>query len=282
MRILVTAATGMLGSSLCDVLKEDGHTVLGFSHAELDVCDTERVLRTINESSPDAVMHLAALTDVDYCETHPEDAYRVNALGAWNVAIACQRAQALIFYISTDGVYDGTKGEPYTEYDPTGPLSVYSKSKLAGEQHVKDHVSRYFILRAGWMFGGGGKDKKFVSKILSIAERQQEISAVIDKVGSPIYTLDLSRVIAKLLGFPLYGTYNVANHGWCSRYEFARKIVEYAGLDCEVRPVSSEDFKLAAPRPSMSMIRNLRLQMTGLDDLRTWEEALCAYIQTMK
>ncbi len=278
MKVLVTAASGMLGSSLCPMLAENGHIVVALSHSDLDVCDTRAVIEAITSVRPDVVVHLAALTDVDYCEMYPDVAFRVNAVGTWNVAVACGEVDALLFYISTDGVYEGTKREPYNEYDPTGPLSAYSKAKLAGEQHVKDHLSRYFILRAGWMFGGQTKDRKFVAKILARARQEHVITAVIDKVGSPIYTVDLSQVILRLMAYPLYGTYNVSNSGWCSRYEFARKIIEYAGIDCEVKPVTSDAFDLPAPRPAMSMIRNYRLQLAGLPDLRPWEEALQEYI----
>jgi len=281
MKVLITGSQGMLGSSLCPVMAKE-HSVSPLSHQDLDVTDTNKAIQMITELKPDIVIHLASNTNVDECEIHPDLAYKVNALGTWNVAAACQRSDAIMIYISTDGVFDGTKGEPYTEFDSTNPLSFYSKSKLAGESYVKSILTKYYIVRAGWMFGGRERDKKFVGKILELATKNSEIRAVNDKIGSPIYTYDLSVAISKLIRIPLYGTYHIANKGFCSRYEFAKKIVEYAGLDINVKPVGSSAFKLAAPRPLMTPLRNYCLELLDKDDLRHWEDALKDYIETLR
>jgi dTDP-4-dehydrorhamnose reductase len=277
MRILITGAGGMLGWSVVPLLSKY-HEVSSFSHAELDVTDQLAVERAVQAVHPQAVIHLASLTNVEYCELNPDEAFRVNTLGTWIVATACQKSSSLMVYLSTDGAYDGKKGEPYTEYDPVNPLSVYSKSKIAGEMHVRNLLQRYYILRAGWMFGGGERDHKFVGKIVDLARRQNELLVVADKVGSPIYTLDLAQTISKLLEITLYGTYHVSNHGFCSRYEFALEIIKGLGLSCIVKPVSSENFPSPAPRPPMTVLRNYNLELAGLDDLRTWQAALEEYL----
>lgn len=281
MKVLVTGSQGMLGSSLCPVMAIE-HSVSALAHQDLDITDTDKTIQMITDLRPDIVMHLASNANVDECELHPDLAYRVNSLGTWNVAAACHRCDATMVYISTDGVFDGTKGEPYTEFDSTNPLSIYSKSKLAGESYVKSILTNFYIVRAGWMFGGRERDKKFVGKILELAAKNSEIKAVNDKIGSPIYTYDLSVAISKLIRIPLYGTYHIANKGFCSRYEFAKKIVEYAGLDVNVKPVDSSVFKLASPRPPMTPLRNYCLDLLGKNDLRPWEDALKDYIETLK
>jgi dTDP-4-dehydrorhamnose reductase len=277
MRILITGAGGMLGWSVVPVLSQY-HEVSAFNHAELDITDRFAVERAMQAVRPQVVVHLAALTEVDYCELYPDEAFHTNTLGAWIVAMACQQSGSLMVYLSTDGAYDGKKGEPYTEYDPVNPLSVYSKSKIAGEMHVRNLLRNHYILRAGWMFGGGERDHKFVGKIVERACRQSELMAVADKVGSPIYTQDLAQTIRKLLDISLFGTYHVSNHGFCSRYEFAVEIVKQLGLPCTVKPVSSDYFPSPAPRPPMTVLRNHNLELAGLDDLRPWQAALEDYL----
>ncbi len=277
MRILINGAGGMLGWSLVPLLSTC-HDVCAMNHAELDVTDISAVERTMQSVRPQVVIHLASLTNVEYCELNPDEAYRVNTMGTWIVSMACQRYSSLMVYLSTDGAYDGKKGEPYTEYDPVNPLSIYSKSKIAGELHVRNLLQRYYILRAGWMFGGGGRDRKFVGKIVERARHQNEILAVADKVGSPIYTQDLAEIISELLDISLYGTYHVSNHGFCSRYEFALEIIKGLDLPCIVKPVSSDAFPSPAPRPPMVVLRNYNLELAGLDNLRTWQAALREYL----
>jgi dTDP-4-dehydrorhamnose reductase len=277
MRILINGAGGMLGWSLVPLLSAR-HDVCAMSHAELDVTDLSSVERTMKALRPEVVIHLASLTNVEYCELNPDEAYRVNTMGTWITAMMCQKWGSLMVYLSTDGAYDGKKGEPYTEYDPVNPLSVYSKSKIAGEMHVRNLLTKYYILRAGWMFGGGERDHKFVGKIIERARQQNELLAVADKVGSPIYTGDLAEIISNLLDISLYGTYHVCNHGFCTRYEFALEIIKGLCLSCSVKPVSSDTFPSPAPRPPMVVLRNYNLELAGLDNLRTWQEALREYL----
>ncbi len=282
MKILVTGAKGMLGADLCPVMRER-HEVLATDIEEMDVRDVALVRRTFREFLPDVVIHLAALTDVDFCERAPDEAFRTNAIGTQIVTLACREVGATLVYVSTISVFDGRKPTPYTEFDTPNPQSIYSHAKHEGERFVKTVCPQHYIMRAGWMFGGGMEDKKFVAKILDQACSRPEIKAVNDKFGSPTYTLDLARAMAQLLDSGLYGLYHMVNSDGCaSRYEVARAIVEYAGIvGCTVSPVSSAEFPLSAPRPRMEAARNYHFELLGMDLMRDWRSALCSYLERL-
>jgi dTDP-4-dehydrorhamnose reductase len=281
MKALVTGAKGMMGSDLCPILEERGYTVVATDIEEMDVRQLDHVLEVVNDVQPDVVFHLAALTNVDECERDPDSSYHTNTLGTQNVALACRLHDSTLVYISTISVFDGTKCEPYTEFDKPNPQSWYSRSKYQGELIVEKLLSKYYIARAGWMFGGGPEDKKFVAKIVDLARRRDMLTVVDDKFGSPTYTYDISSTVEKLSRTGIYGTYHTVNTGaYCSRYEFAQKILEYAGVEtCEVKPVSSASFPLPAPRPRIEAARNYNLELRGLDWMRPWPQALQAYIE---
>jgi dTDP-4-dehydrorhamnose reductase len=279
MRILVTGASGMLGGDLCRLLA-DRHGLYAADVDTLDVSVPGQVLAALEQSSPELVIHLAAWTDVDGCERDPFNAYRVNTVGTQNVALACQKAGIPMVYLSTISVFDGLKPEPYTEFDTPHPQSVYSRSKYQGELIVQSLLSRYYIVRAGWMFGGGEHDKKFVGKIIRAARESNELRAVDDKFGSPTYTVDLARGLDKLIETGLYGVYHMVNPGGMpSRFEVAQFILKCAGItDCRLVPVPSAAFPLPAPRPRMEAGYNLHLELLGFDWMRPWTEALREYI----
>ncbi len=281
-RILVTGASGMTGSYVPAVF--DGRelilTDLADSPESLDVRDPEAVRQALGDVRPDVVLHLAAATDVDQCEQEPEWAFHNNAIGTENIARACKEFDATLVYVSTAGVFWGDKVEPYTEYDIPQPANVYGHSKLAGERSVSSMLERYFIVRAGWMVGGGQRDKKFVGKIAQlIADGRTEIKAVNDKLGSPTYARDLLTGVRKLIETRYYGLYHMVNEGCCSRYDVAvaiRDAIERP--DVSIQPVSSAYFPLPAPRARSEAMRNLRLELMGLMSVRPWEEALREYV----
>ena len=282
-KILVTGANGMLGSDLCEIFKEKGHQVIGTDLENLDVCDFKTVQDTIIQIEPDFVIHLAGMTDVDDCEKEPEKAFHINTIGTQHVALACQKTRALLVYLSTLSVFDGTKCEPYTEFDTPNPQSWYSRSKYRGELVVEKLLNQYYIVRGGWMFGGGLKDKKFVAKIMDLASKNCSINVVDDKFGSPTYTRDISRGIERLIKTGLYGTYHMVNTGgYCSRFEFAQAILKYAGITtCTVHPVSSASFPSPAPRPRLEAARNYSLELHGWNWMPAWRNALEGYIKTV-
>jgi dTDP-4-dehydrorhamnose reductase len=225
---------------------------------------------------------LAALTNVDDCERKPDDAYLTNTIGTQNVALACQSVDATMVYISTISVFDGQKCEPYTEFDQPNPQSWYSHSKYQGELIVEKLLSKYYIARAGWMFGGGPEDKKFVAKMIELASERDLLKVVNDKFGSPTYTADISSGVERLAQTGLYGTYHMVNTGgYCSRYEFAQKILEFAhNNSCALQPVSSAEFPLPAPRPNMEAARNFNLELRGLNWMQPWQLALEEYVES--
>lgn len=279
-RVYVTGAKGMLGQALVPIFRER-YEVFPTDLEECDVRDSKLVTDEICSCNPRFVLHLAAMTNVDACEKDPDEAYRTNTLGTRNVALACQHCDATMVYINTGSVYDGCKATPYIEFDTPNPQSVYARSKYRGERIVRDLLGKFFIFYAGWMFGGGPDDKKFVAKIMELARGRDELRVVDDKFGSPTYTGDLSRAVFEFIESGLYGKYHCVNEGLASRFEVAEEIIRIAGItDCRLTPVSSAEFPLPAPRPRMEAMRNYHFHLLGLRLLRQWREALGDYIRS--
>jgi dTDP-4-dehydrorhamnose reductase len=272
MRIVVTGSSGQLGQALQAVLK--GDDLLLMDLPEYDITDHTQVRATITNFHPQVVIQAAAFTNVDGCESDPAMAYRVNALGTQNVALACQSCAAALLYISTDYVFDGTKDEPYWEWDPPNPQSTYARSKLAGEYLAQTLLSRFYIVRTAWLYSRTGKN--FVKNVLRLADERPELRFVTDEVGSPTYAPDLAEALSKLIVHPLYGIYHFTNTGVCSRYEWAKAILELAGRpDYPIFP--TQGFKRAARVPARSELRNFCGAMQLGITLRPWREALEAY-----
>lgn len=289
LKVLVTGAAGMLGDALVPTLIENGYEVYATDiNADnktinyLDVRDYDSVTRYVEQLKPEIVIHLAAETDVEKCESNPRQAFLANSIGTKNVLSACRKSNALIVYTSTAGVFDGSKKEPYTELDEPNPINVYGKSKLEGEKYVRQ-LDRYFIIRAGWMMGGGmSKDKKFVKKIVKqLIEGKKMLHVVNDKIGTPTYTWDFSKCLISILRTGDYGTYHAVNKGNGTRFDVARKILEFLGKrDVELIPVTSEFFgrEYYAPRPRSETLHNLILEIKGMNRMSEWIEALKRYI----
>lgn len=289
-KILVTGAAGMLGSSLVPLLQKEGYemypTDINISDEGtdlLDVRDLKAVFECIDGLKPDLVIHLAAETDVDKCEIEIDHAFMTNTIGTQNVALACQKNIITMVYVSSAGVFDGRKKQLYIEFDEPNPINVYGKTKLEGEKFVEKLLNKYFIVRAGWMIGGGEKDKKFVAKIVKqINDDAKELYVVTDKWGTPTYAPDFSRVLAKLIKTNYYGLYHLACKGVGTRYDVAKKILEFLGItNIKLVPVTSDYFSEAypAPRPASEMMRNFMLDLRGMNTMRSWEEALREYLE---
>jgi len=288
MKVLVTGSDGMLGSALCPTLIERSYNVIATDLSPtnketkyLDVRNFLNVKDMVEKIKPDIVMHLAAETDVDRCEVEPDHAFMTNTIGTQNVALVCQKFDLNLVYISTLGVFYGDKPEPYTEFDEPNPINVYGRSKLEGEKIVQNLLNKFYIIRAGWMVGGGPtKDKKFIGKIIKQINETQKLKAVNDKIGSPTYTYDFCKCLVDLVQTGFYGLYHCTNKGVGSRFDVAKKIVEFMGADVTVEPVSSAYFPLPAARARSEMSRNYKLELLGLDSTRHWEVALKEYIDT--
>lgn len=288
MRVLVTGANGMLGNALRPLLSKEGYEVwatdINLNDTKidfLDMRDFDNLSRYVNKVKPDMIFHLAAETDVDKCEVDPHHAYLTNTKGTENIALVCQKLDIPMIYISTCGVFDGKKSEAYNESDEPNPISIYTKSKFEGEKIVQSLLKKYFIFRAGWMIGGGKKDKKFVAKILELIKTKDTLTVVNDKRGCPTFTKDFSECIIKIVKLGRYGLYHVTNEGSVSRYDIACKIVEFLGRnDITVKPISSDLFPLPAPRPDSEAVDNYKLKLLGIR-MRPWDEALKEYLKEL-
>jgi len=289
MKILLTGAAGMLAGDVIPVLIEAKHVVIktdiqrGLTGVEvLDISKTDDVFCMVQRIRPDYIFHFAAETDVDLCQKKPEHAFRVNALGTKNMALAAKEFGSRFLYISTANVFNGDKPDPYVESDLPQSINIYGKSKTQGEIEVKQLLSGYFIVRAGWMVGGWEFDKKFVYKIIQqLRQGKEELKAVSDKFGSLTFTRDFAVNLMPLLNTNYFGIYHMANKGTCSRYDIALKIVELMGLNNKVRviPISSDQFPLPAPRPRSEMLDNPKLNLLGLNNMPHWQESLAEYIK---
>lgn len=288
-RILITGCAGMLGDAFYRLFNGCGTVcatdiVLSDPWLErLDVRDRARYTGKAASFGPDIIMHLAANTDQEYCEKNSEEARATNAVSVENAVLAARETGAELLYVSTSSIFDGLK-ESYEDWDSPNPLSVYGRTKLAGEAVVRNSMERHFICRPGWMMGGGpGKDSKFVNKILRLVEKgAAEISAVADKFGSPTYTHDFARNVYHLIKTGSYGTYNMAGRGGCSRYALAEEILSILNKKEKISlvKVDSGHFETAyfARRPASEVLANTKLEMMGLNKMRHWREALRDYI----
>ena len=288
MRVLVTGSTGMLGADLSRAIALAGDTPLGADlHATgdagqraVDITEGHAVSAAIAEARPDAVIHAAALTDVDGCEQNPEEAFRVNGWGTWSVAAACASLDVPLLYLSTDFVFDGASRTPYTEYDAPNPINVYGASKLAGEHHVAALCRRYWIVRTQWLFGRGGRN--FPATILKLAETRTELPVVRDQVGAPTYTVDLAAALVQLLRSSYYGTYHINNAGSCSWYELALFVMQQRpALTMEIKPIPASEYITPTRRPAYSVLDRMALRAQGADSMRSWQAALTEFLASL-
>jgi dTDP-4-dehydrorhamnose reductase len=268
MQILVLGAGGMLGR---DVMRAAGADATGLTHAELDITDAAATATAVSDARPETVINCAAYTDVDGAESEPELALRVNAEGAGNAAAAAAAVGAAVIYVSSDYVFDGSKREPYVESDPTGPISSYGRSKLAGEQATAAANPRHFLVRSSWLFGEHGRN--FVDTMLTL--ERDELKVVDDQVGCPTFTGHLAEGLLRVARRDDHGVHHVAGGGSCSWYELAREIFRRAGLERRVEPCTTDEFPRPAPRPASSVLGTERSDPVRLP---SWQDGLDAYL----
>lgn len=274
MRIFLTGANGQLGRELQKRLQ--GTEFLATDMQELDITNEAAVAAMIGQYRPDAVIHGAAWTQVDAAEEKVDIAYKVNAIGTQNIAMACRECGAKMVYISTDYVFDGKLGRAYVETDATHPLSVYGKSKYAGEVLARQANDRLFVLRTAWLYGDG---PNFVRTMLKFGQEREELQVVDDQFGCPTSTVDLAEAVLRLLDTNRYGTYHAVNSGVTTWYGFAKKIFELSdNTKVKVTPVTTEQFVRPAPRPAYSPLDTRLLRLALGWSPRPWEEALAEYL----
>jgi dTDP-4-dehydrorhamnose reductase len=270
-KLLVVGADGQLGSDVVRLLSPTVEVTARIMD-ELDVTDRAALRREVEASRPDVVVNCAAWTAVDRAETEPDAAYRVNVLGASNVAEAARRVGSRVVYFSTDYVFDGTASEPYDEEASTGPLSVYGRTKLQGEQATREANPDHLILRLAWLYGSTGHN--FVRTVLRLAREKDQLRIVDDQVGSPTFTEDVVHQLWTAIEEGCSGTYHCVNAGQASWYAFATRIVRRLGLSVPVVAIHTTDYPTPARRPAYSVLANRKFELEGLNSMRAWEDAL--------
>ncbi len=279
MKVLVTGAHGQLGSDIVSILKNN-HEVDGLSRSELDITNFTLTNRIIQQKKPEVVIHCAAYTKVDQAEKDVDQAFLVNAYGTRNMAVASQEAGAKLVYISTDYVFDGTSSVPYREFDVPNPVNNYGKSKLAGEEFVKNLSYRFFIVRTSWVFGKNGEN--FMKTMIRLAQNQKELYAVDDQIGSPTYTVDLAHFIEQLISSDKYGVYHASNRGFCSRYDLTKALMEELKAGITVKRAKTASFPTPAIRPAYSVLDHMAIRLNGFRELPHWREGLNSFLQSLK
>lgn len=280
--VLVTGAMGQLGSELVKILSDD-YQVVPVDQIDFDITNLKKTMAFVSDTRPNIIIHTAAFTDVDDAELQQDKAFNVNAVGTKNIAIVAKEIDARLFCISTDYVFDGAKEGSYVETDKPNPVNIYGKSKLLGENFVKEELHKFFIIRTAWLYGLGGKN--FVKTMLNLAREKKEIQVVNDQRGNPTYAVDLARQIKKLLPTELYGVYHSTSQGSCTWYEFALEIFKSPNTQdlkpIAIRPVTTAEFPRPARRPKNSVLENHMLKLQGLDIMPPWKESLGSFLNEL-
>ncbi len=280
MRVLVTGVKGQLGSDIAAELKLRAEECIGADIADFDITDRGATVGTIKKYMPDCVIHCAAFTDVNGAEEKRGLCERINVLGTENVALACNEADAKLIYISTDYVFNGEGMRPYEPDDERDPINFYGMTKSLGEDKVRSICPKHFIVRTSWVFGKNGNN--FVKTMLRFGEQMKGLTVVDDQIGSPTYTPDLARLLCDMAATERYGTYHATNEGFCSWYDFAKKIMELSGIGCIVKPIASKDYPSPAKRPQNSRLSKEKLVQNGFYKLPPWEDALKRFIKALR
>jgi dTDP-4-dehydrorhamnose reductase len=276
MRILIAGSLGMLGTDLMSEFNSAGE-VRGVDFQEMDITQLNQCHRIVQEFRPDAVINAAGFTRVDDCETNEQMAYAVNAEGPGNLAKAAAAAGALLVHYGTDYIFDGSKRSAYLEEDAPSPKSVYGKSKLLGEELIRQNCPEHLILRTSWLFGHNGVN--FIKTIVNAARKGNLLRVVNDQKGSPSYSKDVAAHTMRMIQAGCRSTYHLTNSGSCTWFELACKAVEWAGIRVEITPVATREFPRPAPRPANSVLANAHLERDGLPLMRSWEEAAQEYVE---
>jgi len=271
MRILIAGAAGQLGQALVRAAATQGWEVTATDVAQMDICEPQAISQHLDRSRPEVVVNAAAATRVDDLEQEADLALRVNALGPRNLAVACRRRGVKLMQLSSDYVFDGTKDGPYLEWDAPSPLSVYGRSKLLGEDLVRQQCADHFIVRTAWLYGLPGPN--FVTAVLAKGRRGEGLKVVNDQRGTPTSALALAAQLLLLAQTEAFGTYHASCQGETTWYDFACLILKTAGLETPITPCTTAEFPRLAPRPANSVLENRLLQLHGLDCLPPWEEA---------
>lgn len=277
-KIIVTGCNGQLGRAINQFYKNNSEVELfNTDVAELDITDIEKTLELVKSVQPYAIINCAAHTGVDACETQLDLAYQINAVGPRNLSIAAAQTNAKMVHISTDYVFAGDAKTPYIEFDKTNPQGAYGRTKLQGEEFVKQFADKFFIIRTAWLYGDG---KNFVRTMLRLSETNEEVKVVGDQVGSPTSTAELVKIINQLIWTDNYGVFHGTCEGQCSWAEFAEEIFRLAGKSTKVKAITTSEYNAPAARPAYSVLENYMLKLTTNYTAADWKEAIAEYIKS--
>jgi len=282
MKIAVIGANGQLGSDLVAAFSANGDAVCELTHAGIEISDLPSVSHALEEIQPQMIVNTAAMHHVENCEGEPEKAFHVNALGPRNLAIVARDLDAALMHVSTDYVFDGSKGSPYIEQDNPQPLSAYGITKLAGEHFVRATTSRHFVIRTSGLYGKSPCRAKgglnFIELMLKLAKERGEVSVVDDEVVTPTSTAELARQMVRLSRSDCYGLYHATAEGSCSWHEFAREIFAVTDTPVRLKVAAPGAFPAKVARPKYSVLENRALKSRGLNSFRSWQDALHEYL----
>lgn len=292
MKVLIIGSSGLLGGNLINLLKNSNNslgkipevfkdaTVFAVDKDSCDITNFDSVKKCIEKYLPDLIINCAGYVDFNGCENNPDLAYKLNTLGPKYLAIISEKYGCKFVHISTDYVFDGNTSSPYSEFDNPNPLSVYGKTKKAGEDYVVHFCKKHFIIRTAWLYGPNGLD--FIDKILSNIANGKPVTVVNDQIGTPTFVEDLCYEILKLSSTENYGLYHCTNNGVASWYDFAIEIKKYLHINEEIIPCKTSDYTSKNLRPLYSVLDNMALRNTLGDDMRDWKDALQDYISRLK
>lgn len=275
-RILVTGVNGQLGYDVVKELNKRGYESIGLDRDHMDLTNVDEIKKVINNENPDGIIHCAAYTAVDNAEEESNLCEKVNSVSVKKIALCAKSLDIPMIYISTDYVFDGSKVGEYVETDNTCPINVYGRTKYDGEAFVRDITDKHYIVRISWVFGENGNN--FIDTMIRLSKDRDELNVINDQVGSPTYTKDLAPLLVDMLESDKYGTYHVTNEGFCSWYQFAKKIFELSNIDIKVNPITTDMYHTKATRPLNSKMCKDKLKQNGFKSLRNWEDALKDYL----
>ena len=278
--ILVTGINGQLGYDVIKELKNRNIDCIGAGRSEFDITDEQKTKSFIKNILPEAVIHCAAYTAVDKAEDEPELCEKVNVFGTKFIAEACKEIDAKMMYISTDYVFPGSGEQAYEIDDKTGPLGVYGKTKLKGENYVKSILEKYFIVRVSWVFGKNGNN--FIKTMLRIGKERKEVNVVSDQIGSPTYTKDLAKLLCDMVVTDKYGVYHATNEEYCSWADLAKEVFRIAGYSTCVKPMKTQEYPAKAKRPLNSRLSKKSLDDAGFKRLPNWKNAVDNYLKNLE
>lgn len=275
-KIWVCGANGQIGKAINQVVNKLEYEMLDTDIDTLNITDTDEVLRFGEMNRPDIIINCTGMTDIKACEENPKMAFKVNALGARNLSIIARTLGAKFVQLSTDDVFDGQSNKPYNEFDVTNPVTMYGKSKLAGENYVKEFASKHFIIRSTWVYGDG---ENFVLDFLKKVDEGAHLSIAEDHLGSPTSARDLAEFILYLVKTSEYGTYHATNKGVCSRYEFAKEILALTGKTADMQAVPLQESDFSSVRPAYAVLDNFIMSIIDIYQFADWKTSLREYLQ---